>query len=125
MPVYDRTGLINETVATLTESLREELLITAVVIVLFLLHVRASLIVAVTLPMAVLMAFIGMQWFQIDANIMSLAGIAIAIGEVADLGIIISENIYQHLVEWEASQAGNGRQSTELNPRRIREAART
>ena len=87
---------------TLTESLREELLITAVVIVLFLLHVRASLIVALTLPMAVLMSFIGMRWFQIDANIMSLAGIAIAIGEVADLGIIISENIYQHLVEWES-----------------------
>jgi len=104
--VYDRTGLINETVATLTEALREELVITAVVIVLFLLHVRASLIVAVALPMAVLMSFIGMQWFRIDANIMSLAGIAIAIGEVADLGIIISENIYQHLVQWEAGRAG-------------------
>lgn len=107
--VYDRTGLINETVETLTESLREELVITAVVIVLFLLHFRASLIVAVTMPMAVLMAFIGMAWFQIDANIMSLAGIAIAIGEVADLGIIISENIYQHLVEWEANRTANGR----------------
>lgn len=106
--VYDRTGLINETVGTLTESLRAELVITAVVIVLFLLHFRASMIVAVTLPMAVLMAFIGMQWFQIDANIMSLAGIAIAIGEVADLAIIISENIYQHLVAWEANQAGSG-----------------
>ncbi|HJS06901.1 MAG TPA: efflux RND transporter permease subunit, partial [Pirellulales bacterium] len=103
-PVYDRTGLINETVATLTESLREELIITAVVIVLFLLHFRASVIVAVTLPMAVLMAFIGMRWFAIDANIMSLAGIAIAIGEVADLGIIISENVYQHLVAWETKQ---------------------
>ncbi|MGV3486950.1 MAG: efflux RND transporter permease subunit, partial [Planctomycetaceae bacterium] len=102
--VYDRTGLIDETVATLTGALREELLITAVVIVLFLLHFRASLIVAVTLPMAVLMSFIGMQWFQVDANIMSLAGIAIAIGEVADLAIIISENIYQHLVEWEQNQ---------------------
>jgi Cu(I)/Ag(I) efflux system membrane protein CusA/SilA len=99
--------LIDETVATLTESLREELLITAVVIVLFLLHVRASLIVAVTLPMAVLMSFIGMKWFQIDANIMSLAGIAIAIGEVADLGIIISENVYQRLVEWEAGRSPN------------------
>ncbi len=104
VPIYDRTGLINETVATLTESLREELIITAVVIMLFLLHVRASLIVAVTLPLSVLMAFIGMQWFRIDANIMSLAGIAIAIGEVADLSIIISENIYQHLVAWEAGQ---------------------
>ena len=116
LPVYDRTGLINETVETLTESLREELVITAVVIVLFLLHVRASLIVAITLPMAVLMSFIGMQWLAIDANIMSLAGIAIAIGEVADLAIIISENIYQHLVEWERgrSAAGDSRSRTEV-----------
>lgn len=105
-PIYDRTGLIDETVETLTESLREELVITAAVIILFLLHVRASLIVAVTLPMAVLMSFIGMQWLNVDANIMSLAGIAIAIGEVADLGIIISENIYQHLVEWEKKARG-------------------
>jgi Cu(I)/Ag(I) efflux system membrane protein CusA/SilA len=112
-PVYDRTGLIDETVGTLTESLREELIITAVVIVLFLLHFRASLIVAVTLPMAVLMSFIGMKWFQVDANIMSLAGIAIAIGEVADLGIIISENVYQHLVAWEASRGhANGESQT-------------
>ncbi len=100
-PIYDRTTLIDETVATLTDALREEVVITVVTITLFLLHVRASLVVAVTLPMAVLMAFIGMKVFGIDANIMSLAGIAIAIGEVADLGIIISENIYQHLVEWE------------------------
>jgi Cu(I)/Ag(I) efflux system membrane protein CusA/SilA len=107
VPVYDRTGLINETVSTLSESLREELVITAVVIVIFLLHVRASVIVAVTLPMAVLMTFIGMQWFGIDANIMSLAGIAIAIGEVADLGIIISENVYQHLVRWNAQQTSH------------------
>lgn len=107
VPIYDRTGLINETVETLTESLREELMITAVVIVLFLLHVRASIIVSVTLPMAVLMSFIGMKWFRIDANIMSLAGIGIAIGEVADLGIIISENIYQHLVEWEKTQTSD------------------
>lgn len=106
VPIYDRTGLIDETVETLTGALKEELIITAVVITLFLLHVRGSLIVALTLPMAVLMSFIGMHWFQIDANIMSLAGIAIAIGEVADLGIIISENIYQHLVEWEKNQAG-------------------
>jgi Cu(I)/Ag(I) efflux system membrane protein CusA/SilA len=120
VPVYDRTGLINETVSTLTESLREELLITAVVIVLFLLHLRASLIVAVTLPMAVLMSFIGMWWFQIDANIMSLAGIAIAIGEVADLSIIISENIYQHLVEWERNRrAAEGIQNPQDTRSRI------
>ncbi|MCA9090702.1 MAG: efflux RND transporter permease subunit [Planctomycetaceae bacterium] len=99
--IYDRTGLIDETVGTLTEALQQELAITLVVIVLFLLHVRASIVVAITMPLAVLMSFIGMKLFGIDANIMSLAGIAIAIGEIADLGIIISENIYQHLVEWE------------------------
>ncbi len=99
--VYDRTGLIDETVGTLTEALQQELVITLVVILLFLLHVRASIVVAVTMPLCVLMSFVGMKLFGIDANIMSLAGIAIAIGEVADLGIIISENIYQHLVEWE------------------------
>ncbi len=99
--VYDRTGLIEETVGTLTGALREELVITLIVVVLFLLHVRASIVVAVTMPLAVLMSFIGMKVFGIDANIMSLAGIAIAVGEVADLGIIISENVYQHLVEWE------------------------
>jgi Cu(I)/Ag(I) efflux system membrane protein CusA/SilA len=120
VPIYDRTGLINETVATLTESLQEELFITAIVIVLFLLHIRASLIVAITLPMAVLMAFIGMKWFQIDANIMSLAGIAIAIGEVADLAIIISENVYQHLVEWEASQSATVTAGTEQPARDTR-----
>lgn len=98
--VYDRTGLIDETVGTLTGALREELVITLVVIILFLLHVRASIVVAITMPICVLMSFIGMKVFGIDANIMSLAGIAIAIGEVADLGIIISENVYQHLVEW-------------------------
>lgn len=99
--IYDRTGLINETVGTLTKALKDELIITLIVVVLFLLHVRASIVIAVTMPLAVLMSFIGMKMFGIDANIMSLAGIAIAIGEVADLGIIISENVYQHLVEWE------------------------
>jgi copper/silver efflux system protein len=99
--VYDRTDLIDETVGTLTNALQEELVITLVVIMLFLLHVRASIVVAITMPLCVLMSFIGMKVFGIEANIMSLAGIAIAIGEVADLGIIISENVYQHLVEWE------------------------
>lgn len=110
--IYDRTGLIDETVGTLTNALREELIITIVTVVLFLLHVRASLVVAITMPLAVLMSFIGMKLLGVDANIMSLAGIAIAIGEVADLGIIIAENTYQHLVEWERSP----------EPRRSREA---
>lgn len=100
-PVYDRTLLIDETVATLTQSIAQEIVITVVVMVLFLLHVRASLVIAVTLPLAVLMSWIGMSVFQIDANIMSLAGIAIAVGTMVDMGIIILENVYGALADWE------------------------
>ena len=99
--IYDRTLLIDETVTTLNEALGQETLITIVVVVLFLLHVRASLVIATTLPMAVLMAFAAMKLFHIDANIMSLAGIAIAIGTMVDMGIIVLENIYGALAEWE------------------------
>ena len=106
--IYDRTLLVDETVATLTTALSQEILITIVVVVLFLLHFRASLVVAVTLPVAVLMAFIAMNVFGVDANIMSLAGIAIAIGTMVDMGIIVSENIYQHLADWEAAGASGG-----------------
>ncbi|TWU04576.1 efflux RND transporter permease subunit [Stieleria varia] len=100
--IYDRTGLIDETVATLSTALRDEILITAVVILLFLLHIRSSFIVAVTLPIAVLLSFIAMNVFGVGANIMSLAGIAIAIGTMVDMAIIVSENIYQHLADWES-----------------------
>ena len=102
--VYDRTGLIEETVATLSTALRDEILITAVVILLFLLHLRSSFIVAVTLPAAVLISFIAMHVLGVGANIMSLAGIAIAIGTMVDMAIIVSENIYQHLAQWEAGE---------------------
>ncbi|MAI69452.1 MAG: cation transporter [Rhodopirellula sp.] len=99
--VYDRSGLIDETIATLTTALRDEILITAVIILLFLLHVRSSFVVAICLPAAVLMSFIGMQVMGVGANIMSLAGIAIAIGTMVDMAIIVSENIYGHLADWE------------------------
>ena len=99
--VYDRTGLINETMATLTHALRDEILITAVIILLFLLHIRSSFIVAICLPAAVLMSFIAMHFVGVESNIMSLAGIAIAIGTMVDMAIIVSENIYQHLADWE------------------------
>ena len=107
-PVYDRTQLIDETVSTLTEALGQETIITVAVTVLFLLHVRASLVIAFTLPMAVLMAFAAMNVFQVDANIMSLAGIAIAIGTMVDLGIVILENIYGGLAEWESAGSPGG-----------------
>ncbi len=108
--VYDRSGLIDETIGTLTTALRDEILITAVIIVLFLLHVRSSIVVAICLPVAVLMSFIAMQLVGVDANIMSLAGIAIAIGTMVDMAIIVSENIYGHLAEWE-SGSGEDKES--------------
>lgn len=115
--IYDRTGLINETIATLTTALTEEIFITAVVILLFLLHLRASLVVAVTLPVAVLMAFVAMNVFGVDANIMSLAGIAIAIGTMVDMGIVVSETIYDHLARWESEgrQGGNAKRIEVIN----------
>lgn len=112
--VYDRTGLIDETIGTLSGALRDETLVTAIVILLFLLHIRSSIIVAGTLPVAVLLAFVAMKVFHVDANIMSLAGIAIAIGTMVDMGIIVSENIYNHLADWEkdGSPGGPERRST-------------
>ena len=122
--VYDRTILIDETVGTLTEALGQETLVTIVVMVLFLLHVRASLVIAITLPMAVLMAFVAMKVFDVDANIMSLAGIAIAIGTMVDMGIIILENIYAALADWEKESADKSQiQKAQERPRVIREAA--
>ena len=106
--VYDRTQLIGETISTLTTALSEETVVTIVVMLLFLLHVRASLIIAVTLPMAVLMSFIAMHLFGVDANIMSLAGIAIAIGTMVDMGIIVLENVYDSLADWEAEGSPGG-----------------
>lgn len=112
--VYDRTQLIEETVATLSDALVDETLITIAVMVVFLLHVRASIVISVTLPMAILMSYIAMKFFGVDANIMSLAGIAIAIGTMVDMGIIVLENIYSHLADWEAagSPGGDRRRTT-------------
>jgi len=101
VPFYDRTTLIDETMATLRTALVQELLITVVVVMLFLMHLRTSLIVAATLPLAVLMAFVGMRALGLGGDIMSLSGIAIAIGTVVDVAIIMSENIYRALDEHE------------------------
>lgn len=117
--VYDRTGLINETMATLTHALRDEILITAIIILLFLLHIRSSFIVAICLPAAVLMSFIAMHVVGVESNIMSLAGIAIAIGTMVDMGIIVSENIYQHLADWEKEQADGEAMTVESRKSRV------
>ena len=109
VPFYDRSQLIAETTATLTATLREAVVTTVIVVVIFLLHVRASLAVAASLPLGMLFAFLVMRLFGVSANIMSLAGIAIAIGIMVDFGIIITETITQHLVDLQEKCRGEKR----------------
>ncbi|UCD18730.1 MAG: efflux RND transporter permease subunit [candidate division WOR-3 bacterium] len=99
VPFYDRTGLIDRTVNTLRDALTQEILITAFVIIVFLLHFFGSLVISIVLPLGVLISFIFMRIFGIDANIMSLGGIAIAIGVMVDSGSVLVENIYRRVAE--------------------------
>ncbi|MHC4643655.1 MAG: efflux RND transporter permease subunit, partial [Planctomycetota bacterium] len=99
VPFYDRTGLIYETLGTLESALTEEILVTIIVVVVLVLHLRSSVLISALLPLAVLMCFIAMRTFKVDANIVALSGIAIAIGTMVDMGIIICENILKHLDE--------------------------
>lgn len=99
VPFYDRTELIYETLGTLNEAISLQILITIIVIIIMVFHLRASLMISALLPLAVLMCFIMMKYFNVDANIVALSGIAIAIGTMVDLGIILSENILRHTEE--------------------------
>ncbi|MCU0623980.1 MAG: efflux RND transporter permease subunit, partial [Gemmatimonadaceae bacterium] len=96
-PVYDRSGLILESIDTVRETLVEEALIVAAICIVFLLHARSALVAVVTLPVSVLIAFLGLRAFDIGADIMSLGGIAIAIGEMIDAAIVMVENMHKHL----------------------------
>jgi len=97
VPFYDRTGLIKETIGTLQSALSHEILISIIVIIVLVMNLRASFIVAGLLPLGVLITFILMRLFGIDANIVALSGIAIAIGVMVDIGIVDVENILRHL----------------------------
>lgn len=99
VPFYDRTGLIHETLGTLNHALRDEILITIIVILIMIMHLKTSGLITSLLPMTVLLVFIGMKFFGVDANIVALSGIAIAIGTIVDMGIVVSENILKHLDE--------------------------
>ncbi len=99
VPFYDRTGLIYETLGTLHDALYEEILITIIVILIMVMHLRSSILISGLLPLAVLICFIFMKIFNVSANIVALSGIAIAIGTMVDMGIIICENILKHLDE--------------------------
>ena len=99
VPFYDRTGLIYETLGTLEEALTLQILITIIVIIVMVMHLRTSLVISLLLPLAVLMSFIMMKYVGVDANVVALAGIAISIGTVVDMGIILTENMLRHMEE--------------------------
>jgi Cu(I)/Ag(I) efflux system membrane protein CusA/SilA len=94
---YDRSVLIGETIQTLKSAVTEEIIVVAIVLFIFLLHVRSAAIVIVTIPISVLIAFIMMRWFGITSNIMSLAGVALAVGDLVDAGIVMVENAVREL----------------------------
>uniref|UniRef100_UPI004048AC7D efflux RND transporter permease subunit n=1 Tax=Vibrio anguillarum TaxID=55601 RepID=UPI004048AC7D len=94
---YDRSTLINQAVENLWHKLAEEFIVVAVVCALFLFHIRSSLVIALSLPVGILSAFIVMHWQGINANIMSLGGIAIAIGAMVDGAIVMIENVHKHI----------------------------
>jgi len=98
---YDRSGLIEASIDTLTKTLREEMIVVSLVIFVFLLHVRSALVPIITLPLGVLLAFIPMYYQGLTINIMSLGGIAVAIGAMVDAAIIIIENIHKKLEAWD------------------------
>lgn len=99
VPFYDRTQLINETLGTLEDAVRQQILVTVIVVVIMLLHLRSASLISGVLPLAVLFSFIGMKLFGVDANVVALSGIAIAIGTIVDMGVVLIENILKHLDE--------------------------
>ena len=112
VPFYDRTELIQETLGTLNEALTLEILITILVIVVMVFNLRASVLISGLLPVAVLMVFITMKLFDVDANIVALSGIAIAIGTMVDVGVILAENMIRHLEDEKLRADENGEELT-------------
>ena len=106
-PVYDRSALIERSIATLKDKLLEESIIVALVCVVFLFHAQSALVAILTLPIGILMAFIAMRGVGVGADIMSLGGIAIAIGAMIDAAIVMIENMHKHL-----ERAGDARRAT-------------
>ena len=106
VPTYDRSTLIHAAVSNLGQKLLEEFIIVALVCALFLWHLRSSLVAVLTLPLGVLAAFIVMDWQGVSANIMSLGGIAIAIGAMVDAALVMIENTHKHLEAWQLAHDG-------------------
>ncbi len=101
VPFYDRAGLIYETLGTLNDALIDELFVTMIVILLMVMHLRSSMLISAMLPLSVLMTFIAMKIFGVEANLVALSGIAIAIGSMVTMGIFLCENILKRLEEAE------------------------
>ncbi|MDY7091605.1 MAG: efflux RND transporter permease subunit [Acidobacteriota bacterium] len=97
VPFYDRSGLIYETLGTLSDALIDEIFVTMIVILLMVMHLRSSILISAMLPLSVLMTFIAMKVFGVEANLVALSGIAIAIGSMVTMGIFLCENILKHL----------------------------
>ena len=97
MPFYDRSKLINETIGTLERAISLQLIIALLVVIIIVFNLRASLVISTILPISVLLVFIAMKLFNVQANIVALSGIAIAIGTMIDLAIILSENVLKKL----------------------------
>jgi copper/silver efflux system protein len=100
VPTYDRSELIHRSVATLRDRLVEEFMVVTLVCALFLFHLRSALVAIVSLPLGILTAFTVMNWQGVNANIMSLGGIAIAIGAMVDAAVVMIENAHKHLETW-------------------------
>src|ERR1700749_486098 len=107
MPGYDRSSLIDASIKTLQRDLIEEAIIVSLVIIVFLFHFRSVLVAIVALPIAVLMSFIPMYWLGVSSNIMSLGGIALAVGVLVDASIVMVENGYRHLSERQENDASS------------------
>jgi len=100
IPFYDRSGLIHETLGTLDHAIVQQVMITILVVILMVFHIRGSILISSMLPLAVLLAFVGMKIAKVDANIVALSGIAIAVGTVVDMGIVLVENILKRLQDF-------------------------
>lgn len=105
VPFYDRSELIGETLGTLEEAISLQVLITIIVIVVMVMNLRTSFLISAMLPVAVLMTFIAMKYTSVDANIVALSGIAIAIGTIVDMGVILSENMLRHMEQMKKDES--------------------
>ncbi|MDO5522656.1 MAG: efflux RND transporter permease subunit, partial [Bacteroidia bacterium] len=123
VPFYDRTGLIHETIGTLETALSHEVLICIIVVIVIVLNLRASVIISSILPIAVLCTFIIMRLLKIDANIVALSGIAIAIGLMIDIGVVYVENIVRHMEMDENKAIRKGKEFIDLIYRSVREVS--